>query len=371
MGIPISFPQKLGRDRYVSYAVARKHVQQRWKNSRGLAAIFKDGSLATRYVKTSDLHQFLLAQFKTRCSFPHWPFIDKAETTRVDQALLVWFKLNTFGSGPGENTGRWWLPTPVRAAVINRWLSADPETGGAPLLFSKTDIRLRDGTYPSLTLHDTRKYHHTEALLAGAHEVFIDELAGRNSGTQSDHYDLRSPHEILSQSMDTFDPDVDFVVAGPIAEQAKSIKFADRKTFLYENAAPKHLTDIGGCASDWSLDPCKLYGDCMRCDEQLWRKGDEKRLLEIHARRDYAVTMISKADLKIALFEDPPRPLVKHRQQFAEDLARCDLIMAAEADPLIAIGAIVTFAAPPGVMTTFDLTSRLRSENSIKSIKNE
>jgi hypothetical protein len=263
------------------------------------------------------------------------------------------------------------MPGPVRADSINRWLSGDASSDGKPLLFRKTDIRLRDGTYPSLTLHDTRKYHHTEALLAGAHEVFIDELAGRKSGTQSDHYDLRSPHEILVQSIDTFDPDVDFDVVGPVADQAQKVKFVDRQTFLYENAAPKHFTDIGGCSTDWSLDPCKQYGDCTRCDQQIWRKGDKKRLPEIEIRRSYTIEMINKAESKIKLHEDPPRPLVLHYQQFKDDLARYDAILAAEANDDIEVGTLVTFSAPPRAMSSSDLTLRLRAENLSATKENE
>lgn len=74
--------------------------------------------------------------------------------------------------------------------------------------FFNLNIRLSDGSYPSITLHKTRKYHQTEALLAGANEKFIDELAGRKNGKQSEHYDLRTPHEIISQSIETFDPDI-------------------------------------------------------------------------------------------------------------------------------------------------------------------
>ena len=365
-GMKVSFSENVDANQFIGQTTALRLMGLR-KAPPFILAIFQEGKIAQKHVRSADLKQWLLEQFKSKVSFPHWPFIDKDCSVRVSSALLVWFQLDSDGIGAGENKGLWWLPSAVNSNVINRWLSGCSLSEGDPLLFVKTGIRLRDGTYPSLTLHDTRKYHHTEALLAGAHEVFIDELAGRKNGRQSDHYDLRSPHEILAQSIETFDPDIDFTVIGPVAEQAKKVKLADRKTFLYENAAPKHVTDIGGCSTDWSLEPCKQYGDCTRCDQQVWRKGDVKRLQEIHLRRNYTISMITKAETKMAALEDPPRPLLMHYRQFADDLVRYNAILAVEADEQVEVGTIVTFAAPSGVMNSSDLAIHLRSENFLRS----
>jgi len=368
--VKIAFPDDIDANLFIGQSTVLRLMGVR-KSAPFITELFEGGQVARKRIRSADLKRWLLDQFKSQVSFPHWPFIDKDSSIRVSSALLVWFQLDSDGVGAGENKGLWWLPSAVNASVINRWLSRSSSPEGDPFLFVKTGIRLRDGTYPSLTLHDTRKYHHTEALLAGAHEVFIDELAGRKSGRQSDHYDLRSPHEILAQSIETFDPDTDFDVIGPVAEQAKKVRFADRRTFLYENAAPKHITDIGGCSTDWSLEPCKQYGDCTRCDQQVWRKGDVKRLQEVQVRRDYTISMISKAETKIAALEDPSRPILMHYQQFKDDLVRYDAILAVEADEKVEAGTIVTFAAPSGVMNSSDLAFHLRSENLSRSRQGE
>jgi len=369
-GVKLSFSKNVDENLFIGQGTALRLMGLR-KAPLFILSLFKEGKVARKHIRNADLKRWLLKQFKSKVSFSHWPFIDKDRSIRVSSALLVWFQLDSDGVGAGENKGLWWLPSAVNSNVINRWLSGCSLSAGDPLLFVKTGIRLRDGTYPSLTLHDTRKYHHTEALLAGAHEVFIDELAGRKSGRQSDHYDLRSPHEILAQSIETFDPDIDFTVIGPVAEQAQKIKFTDRKTFLYENAAPKHITDIGGCSTDWSLEPCKQYGDCTRCDQQVWRKGDMKRLQEIHLRRNYTISMITKAETKIAALQNPPRHLLMHYRQFTDDLVRYNAILAVEADEEVEVGTIVTFAAPSGVMNSSDLASHLRSENFSRSRQGE
>lgn len=359
------FPKDVDRNLYVSGSIAEEFIKgatlQEKRNL--LKPLFQVGEVAKKHVRSDELKQWLLKDFKVEARYPHWPYTTKERTTRVDEALLVWLQtdFDAYASN-GEMTRTWWQPVPIPASSINRWVNRDLG-GRPPLLFQQLDVKLSDHTYPSISLHDTRKFHHTQALLAGVHEVFIDELAGRRSGPQSDHYDKRSPREIILRSMETFDPDDDFFVVGPIAEQALSVRLTDRKSFLYENAAPKHVTEIGGCATDWSLDPCKQYGDCLRCDQQLWRKGDERRLPFIHDKLAFAMKMIKVAEQRIAKYDEPPHSLVLQLQQFKDDVQRCNLILSNENNDEIPIGAIVTFSAPPGTMTASQLTTKLAKDD--------
>lgn len=358
------FPNEISKFHYISKATAEKYI-------RGcsekfliplLAELYASGRQAKRFVRTEDLKRSLLAIFKSRNSFPHWPYVNKDKVTRVDQALLVWYDVDYLSQvARGDNVGRWWIPGLVSPSQINSWLNASGG-GGPPFLFEKLAIKRKDGSYPAITLQGTRRYHHTTALLAGAHEVFIDELAGRTSGRQSDHYDMRTPHEILATSIATFDHETHFAVKGPVAILASKMPLTDRESFLYKNAAPKHVTEIGGCATDWSLDPCKQYGDCMRCDQHLWRKGDASRLINIEARRSYALDMLNVADKKLKEYEVQPRSLLLQAQQFRDDLARSELIIAIESDQTVALGTIITFAAAPRAMGAHELTLRLANE---------
>ncbi|WP_156403814.1 MULTISPECIES: hypothetical protein [unclassified Massilia] len=359
------FPDDVDRNLYVSGSTAEKLIKgaalQKKRNL--LKPLFHSGKIAKKHVRSDELKQWLLKDFKVEARYPHWPYTTKERATRVDEALLVWLQTDFDAyASDGEMTRTWWQPVPIPATSINRWINR--ELGGRPpLLFQQLDVKLNDNTYPSISLHDTRKFHHTQALLAGAHEVFIDELAGRRTGPQSDHYDKRTPREIILRSMETFDPDDDFFVVGPIAEQALSVRLTDRKTFLYENAAPKHVTEIGGCATDWSLDPCKQYGDCLRCDQQLWRKGDERRLPFIHDKLAFAMRMITVAEQRIAKYDEAPRSLVLQLQQFRDDVQRCNLILSTENDDEIPAGAIVTFSAPSGTMTASELITKLAKDD--------
>lgn len=365
IGLESSFPASVSRNLYISETSASAFIKGHSvrKGLASLSNLFAAGPRARKHIRTDELLQHLLAQFKAAKQYPHWPYTTKDRNTRVNDALLVWHQLarNPYAAA-GEAGQLWWQPTLVTAAALGEWINRSWD-GGPPELFAKLNVRLRDGSYPSLTLHATRKFHHTKALMAGVQEAFIDELAGRKNGVQSDHYDLRTPHEILSRSIELFDPDNVPSVIGPVATKAALLTPASRNEFLYENAAPKHVTEIGGCASDWALDPCKQFGDCMRCDQHLWQKGDTKRLPFVLTKHNYVTRMLQIADEKLSQYETPPRSLVLQREQFQDEQERCNRILSIEKDDSIAVGTIVTFDAAPRVMTASRLTNQLAKNN--------
>ncbi len=325
-----------------------------------LLPLHKSALRTERVIRSDALQAAMLADFKCQ-GFPHWPYVSNSRSTRLDDALLVWHEQNSDSRNePGKQERLWWKPRTVSAGSINRWISN--EGGNPPILFALLDVHLRDGTYPSITIHKTRKRHHTQALLAGVSEPFLDELAGRTSGRQSDHYDRRTAQEIVTESIEGFDPDEHYEVMGPVAKLAPdAVKVVERRAFLFENAAPKHVTEVGGCRTDWSLNPCEQFGDCMRCGKSVWRKGDQKRLPLIIDIRSESLRMLSIGKQK--LHSNPRlKSITRQIRQCEETIARCDRIIAIENDPLIAVGTIATFDAAPTAFGTSDLANLLRSE---------
>lgn len=358
--VPHTFPDSLHDDLYIDKGNAMAYIQkssirrQVWYNN-----FFEEGKKSSLYIRTSELKAFLLAKFKAS-EFAHWPYISKDRKTKLNEALCVYFESSNLKEGKAS----WWMPCLVNQGTVNSWISGT--NSSAPQLFELFGITNSKGIHPSFTIHQTRKYHHTNALLAGVNELFADEQAGRQSGRQSDHYDLRSPHEILLQSIETFDPDVDFEVKGPIGEIAPpKTKFADRKVFLYENAAPKHITEVGGCRTDWAIDPCEQFGDCMRCDKSVWRKGDQQRLPHILNIQANALKMLSIAEEKIDK-GNAIASLVRQKKQYEETIQRCQSIVEIEQDSSIALGTIVTFPAAPNAMSTSLLIQQLRNNYAVK-----
>lgn len=329
-----------------------------------LSALFKSekSRRPTIHLSTDDVMAFLLEDFK-RLSFPHWPYATKDRSVRLDTALALHHRANTDGSvAPGAQQPCWWLPCLLSVQTLNTWIGSN--SAYPPHLFALTDVRLDDGTYPTLSVHQTRRYHHTSALAAGANPHLLNQLAGRQSGWQAEAYDRQSPRQVLKNSIDTFDPDGEIDAIGPVADSAPSPKrVVDRKIFLMENAAPKHVHETGGCSSDWSLDPCHMFGDCMRCGSHVWQKGDKERLPRI-------LDMKAEATRKIKLGREKlmknPRlvSVANHVRQAKEVLDRCKQILRVESDALIPIGTIVTFDPAPSAMSDAQLLSWLRKLDS-------
>ena len=356
------FPTNIGDKKFLKCKDVMSHILVGDSNKRSIRkVIYQNSTTPLLHIKSKDLAEHLLNEFKKN-SFPHWPYNSKDKVTKLNEALLVNFQnTNNVHIKMKDRAYEWWRPIPLTGNTINLWLSQYAK--GPAHLFRILDIKLSNGAYPSVTMHKARKYHQTEALLAGAHEVFIDELAGRKTGRQSEHYDLRTPHEIITQSIETFDPSLDFEVIGPITKEIPiHYNQAERRVFLYENAAPKHMTEVGGCRSDWSIDPCEMFGDCMRCDKSVWQKGDLKRLGIIREMRDYSLKMIEVANKKIAQ-GNSKTSILKHLQQFKDTLNRCKEILSIECDSTIKIGTIVTFSAAQSSFSNSQLINKLKAEN--------
>lgn len=323
----------------------------------------REAKRVQRYLPRDVLHEYLLEQFKKLRRFPHWPYTTKDRNVRLDHALLTCFAAGQDTKfEPGDSSRAWWLPNLLSIGTLNTWISGNGR--GPAFLFRKMEVSLENGKFPSISIHQTRKFHHTEALLAGASPPFIDELAGRKSGWQSTHYDYRTPRQVLLQSIETFDPDEDFNVLGPIADQAPPpSKVVARMAFFQANAAPKHVTEIGGCRTDWSLNPCRQFGDCIRCDSHVWRKGDLKRLPVIRQMKTEALEAIVVGKKKLRA-SSRSLSIAKQVRQLQETVQRCDQILEMEEDNSIPAGTIVTFNAAPTAMSDAARMSLLRSPSS-------
>lgn len=364
-GVELQLPSAARPDQYVHRAVVSKWIARFSQSLRSDLDQLYESECArqpAQHISTNALKDFLLQQFKSQQIFPHWPYITKDKKVRLDQALAVYHAAGRDAHvEAGEQVASWWLPMVVPITILNRWISG---TNRYPaLLFMKAGVKLEDGGYPSISVHQTRKFHHTQALLAGASLPLIDELAGRKTGWQSAHYDCRTPKQVLLQSMETFDPNSHFEVIGPVEQQAPPrTHIVQRREFLLESAAPKHVTEIGGCRTDWSMNPCAQFGDCMRCDSHVWRKGDTKRRSVIEELRTESIRLIEVGNAKL-LAKPQSLSIQKQVRQLEEVVQRCDEIRILEADDAIAIGTLVTFPAAPTALSDAARLSLLRSDS--------
>lgn len=363
--VRVEIPLNAQPSQYVQLSVANTFIKGR-QLSQAAVAIRKlyssrKAKKCEGHISSAALEDYLLCQFKMS-ALPHWPYTSKDQSVRLDCALAVHFEAGANSNvAPGLQRQQWWLPRLLSIQTLNAWVSGS--SARAPLLFKTTDVKKEDGTFPSVSVQRSRRYHHTAALLAGANPLFANELAGRQSGWQGEAYDYRTPRQIVRQSIDTYDPDQGSEVIGPIADQAPSPKrVVERRVFLAENASPKHVTEIGGCRTDWAVDPCDFHGDCIRCGKQVWRKGDTARIPRIMEMRSEAERAMKVGSAKL---QSNPRmkAIEKQVRQQIETLDRCDFIIRIEADQSIEVGTLVTFANAPTAMSSTELLSRLRKFN--------
>lgn len=350
----IVLPSDADPDQYVLMTTAQTFIIEGARSTpvllalRALFASTKAKKCGT-YMSRNDVVAYLLDEFKSS-GFPHWPYTSKDRSVRLDDALAVHFAAGDNPHiEPGTQQEKWWLPKLLSIQTLNAWISGS--TQSAPILFSLTDVKLADGSFPSISVQRTRRYHHTAALLAGANPLFANELAGRQSGWQGEAYDYRTPREIVLGSIDTYDPDQGSDVIGPVADQAPPPqRIVERRAFFARNAAPKHVTEIGGCISDWSLNPCDQHGDCIRCNQHVWRKGDKIRLSRIQEMLDEAKQAVAIGKVKVQK-NQRLTSIRKQVRQKLEVIARCEWIVRIEADEAIQVGTIVTFPGAPTAMS--------------------
>lgn len=367
-GVAIKIPNGTEPTLFVNRTQATRWIQINLASARHLLNPIFDSSLASVlkvYASTSELKSVLLEDFKCK-RFPHWPYTTKDRSTRLDEALCVYFEpIINRTLEPGRGIPCWWRPSIFSIACLQSWISGNRRR--VPILFSMFDVKLASGKFPSISIHKTRRYHHTEALRAGVSPPLANELAGRTSSWQGEHYDHRSPEEILVKSIDTFDPEERFEVIGPAADipPAHIPPLVDREEFIRHVAGPKHVTDAGGCRRSWALNPCHMFGDCTRCGDHVWRKGDVKRLPFVTMLREKTLESISTGKRKLRA---NPRmeSIRKHLTQLGETMARCDEILRVEADPTIAIGTIVTFSAARTAMSDVQFLSHLRNVERVR-----
>lgn len=319
------------------------------------------GRSLSYFSSVKKLRSGLLADFKKK-KFPHWPYASSDRKLRLDEALCAWFDAQIDHRRDFLIRKRaWWRPVVLSHNRFIQWTAG--YAGKPPRLFALLNIKLSNGEHPTFTLHDARAYLQTRALTLGVSEQYIDLLAGRTSGPHSAHYDLRTPAEIVGNSIEGFDPEVDFKVIGPVADSARTIEVVDRKIFLFERAVPKQITEVGGCSTSWSLNPCEQHGDCMGCGHHVWRKGDNKRLPIIKEMHQHSVHMIAEGHKKLRSSGGLKKPIERHIRQHEWVRARCEEIFAVENDPSIAPGTIVTFDAAPAALGLSELTSRLHEKH--------
>ena len=286
-----------------------------------------------------------------------WPFADKDQMVPLISSLGIGFIKENSESYQTINHG---VRLITSNDLVRMYSSVHGKKEGGQL-YQALDIKYSDGSFPSISIYSLRKNHQTQALLNGISVVAADKLAGRSTGYQSEYYDLRTPEEVVSQSIEFLEFSSELNVVGDVVKHAPKDP-VKRKYFLYQNAMVKLTTDVGGCTADIALDPCELHGNCFLCSKQNWMKGDKVRLQNIKDQRALSASVIRTCKRKISE-GNGAGSIKKHLQRAEAELQRCDEILMIEKDRSIKTGTLVTFSAPRFIDTEDDRVHKIRAYN--------
>lgn len=228
-----------------------------------------------------------------------WPYAVNTEAYKLeaDRAMLLVYDGQLDPREKYQN--RLFLGTPNTKVLIGI-LSGKVAANGVLSVFRRLDIRLPDGSYPSIQTHQLRHFLNTMAQRAGLPEPVIAAWSGRRNVAQNAVYDHRTDAERLRAHgyavADYDEAQVDDLLArqvgqafeGTIAPPSIEVLSATEASVRELNRQLMiSITQFGFCVGDLKSDPCPYAMNCLSCARLVVCKGaaKAKALIEDKLRR--------------------------------------------------------------------------------------
>lgn len=213
----------------------------------------------------------------------HMPFIDGTKELKCSDALfcLPW---KSWGSADGIMSGLFEIPS---AAPVQKWLSGDLK---APSVFTRHNLRARNGEALKLRTHQLRHWLNTLALENGVGLIDVAHWSGRRDVAQTDAYDHESDSSALKVLRDSMDK-----VGTPQGNDPKRAVLISRADFDALQVATAHVTYFGYCIHDYTMRPCQLHRSCMTCMEHVCIKGNDAHHANITALAAQTASLLETA----------------------------------------------------------------------------
>lgn len=225
-----------------------------------------------------------------------WPYAVNTETFKLeaDRALLLIYEGQITSVTTYQN--KLFLQTPSVKGLVS--LLGESTTNRS--LFERLDIRLPNGSYPSIQTHDLRHFLNTIAQRAGIPEPIIAAWSGRRNIAQNTVYDHRTDAERLRAHgyavADYDEAQVDDLLArqvgqafeGTVAPPSIEVLSATEASVRDLNRQLMiSITQFGFCVGDLKSDPCPHAMNCLSCARLVVCKGavKAKALIEDKLRR--------------------------------------------------------------------------------------
>lgn len=223
----------------------------------------------------------------------------------------------------------------IEIAANPKRLSANLGTGG-----STKNIFERHGyNGVRVNTHAFRHELNTQMHRANMSQLLIDAFSGRTSmGSVYNHETV----EERTQAVAVVHPKTKQSKAEKRLEKIKTnepISLTD-VTDLAEDSQDRilHQMDFGICVHNWAGDPCPKMGACLGCGKLACVKGDDVKLQNIKAERDYLKARYHKATEAQSRGEFGANEWVK---KVGQDLLKCDALIKLLEDPDLENGDIV------------------------------
>ena len=214
-----------------------------------------------------------------------FPFYDKDRNIKYSEALFCTLFYELKASVPRSPVR---LAAPISRQQVNHDLVSD--SGNTHCIFARHNLIDLNGNAIKFTTHQFRHLLNTLAQQGGLSQYQIARWSGRADVKQNVTYDHMTEYELVSElakvgtGVDYYGPEVDLAKQLPVSIQ-------EYNSLTIPTA---HVTELGFCTLDWTMEPCQKFRDCINCTEQVCIKGD-KRKERIKTVHEMTVINLEKA----------------------------------------------------------------------------
>lgn len=315
-----------------------------WANTQGLTPVKSAGTRNFSY-RFKDFEQAVLAQlpndFPLHNGQPEHPYSESLILVRRGS-----LRADTVGHGSRV------MFEPISIGTYGAWLSGK---SGRPSVFERYGFVQDDGSPIEHTSHCFRHWLNDVAHRRGMNAMDIANWSGRDPA-QNKYYDHQTPAQFHAQLLDMAKKAGGIGLLFEAADALPDPKLMSRAEFLMAQIGSAHQTDLGACIHDYTLLPCQSFGNCLRCEENVFIKGDQKHRASIQERHALAAMQLDAAH---AAIDDGDFGADLWVQDHQAALLRLALILSIHDDPKIANGKIVSLPVD-GTDTEVSLALRER-----------
>ncbi|WP_444847107.1 integrase [Duganella caerulea] len=215
---------------------------------------------------------------------------------------------------------------------------------GCSSIFSRLGFFEEDGSPIRVSSHQFRHYLNTLAQMGGMSQLDIAKWSGRRDVRQNRAYDHMTTAQLLERARQAVGNGSDMF--GPLAALPENLPVR-REEFSRLRMPTAHVTEIGFCIHDYTMSPCQLHRDCIRCDDLVCIKGDELKTVRLQQALENTIDLLRKAEDAVKAGYVGSNRWYDHHKEAAARLSQLHAVLI---DPTVPDGAVVHLGAPKALL---------------------